>query len=143
MPESTPTLAAEIDALRNAYAALNRGDIPGFVRMFDSQIERVELFSGRNYRGLAAVTEHVVEGRSAWAEGACEPQQFLPVGDRVVVLVEVRVRLKAETDWRTGRLADVYTFSNGQVTEFRTFADQREAMAWAGLKPAPDSELPH
>jgi uncharacterized protein len=133
MHESPPTLAEEIDTLRNAYVALNRGDVPGFVRMFDPQIERVELFSGRNYHGLAAVTEHVVEGRSAWAEGACEPQQLLAAGNRVVVLVEVRVRLKAETDWRTGSLADVYTFRNGRVTEFRTFADHREAIAWAGL----------
>ncbi len=102
----------------------------------------LSFFSGRNYHGLAAVTEHVVEGRSAWAEGACKPQQLLAAGNRVVVLVKVRVRLKAETDWRTGRLADVYTFRNGRVTEFRTFADQHEALEWAGLNPAASSASP-
>lgn len=35
MSKLTPSLAAEIEALREAYAALNRNDIPGFVQVFD------------------------------------------------------------------------------------------------------------
>jgi ketosteroid isomerase-like protein len=136
MREPTPTLTAEIDAVREAYAALNRGDVPGFVRMFDLGVERVELFSGRSYRGLAAVTEHVAAGRATWAEGGCEPQRFLVAGDRVVVMVDVRVRLKDEAQWREGRVADVYTFRDGRVIEFRSFGDERQALEWAGLDPA-------
>jgi ketosteroid isomerase-like protein len=141
MHEPTLTLSAEIDAVRQAYAALNRGDVPGFVRLFAPDVERVELFSGRTYHGLAAVTEHVVGGRSTWAEGGCEPRRFLAAaGNRVVVLVHVRVRVKGETRWREGRLADVYTFRDGRATEFRTFGDQRQALEWAGLDPAAATE---
>jgi hypothetical protein len=42
MGERTPSLAAEIEALREAYAALNRNDVAGFVKDFDPQIERIE-----------------------------------------------------------------------------------------------------
>jgi ketosteroid isomerase-like protein len=135
MREPTSTLAAEIDAVHKAYAALNRGDVLGFVRLFDASVERIEEFpSGGTYRGLAAVTEHVATARATWAEGSCEPQRFCVAGDRVVVFTDVRVRLKNETQWREGRVADVYTFRNGKVVEFRTFGDERQAVQWAGVQ---------
>ena len=139
MSNSTPLLAAEIEAIREAYAALNRNDIPGFVQFFDPQIERIEpadFPQGGTYHGLAAVTAHVAKGRGTWAEGGCEPQRFVVAGDRVIVFVRVRVRLKHETEWREGRIADVYTFRNGKAIQFRTFADERQALEWAGVKAA-------
>ena len=137
MSELTPALAAATDAIRAAYAALNRNDVPGFVEMFDPQIERIEpadFPQGGTYRGLAAVTAHVSKGRGTWAEGGCEPERFVVAGDRVVVSVRVRVRLRGETDWREGRIADVYTFRDGKAVQFRTFADEREALEWAGVE---------
>ena len=94
MSKQTPALAAETQAIREAYAALNRNDIPGFVG---------------------------------------EPQRFIVAGDRLIVFVHVRVRLKDETDWREGRVGDVYTFRDGKAIEFRTFADERQALEWAGV----------
>ncbi len=128
-------LSAEIEALRGAYAALNRGDVAGFVRVLDAQIERVEPpgfpMSG-TYRGLDAVSAHFTEARGAWAEGACEPERFTVVGGRVVVIVRVRVRLRDETAWREGRVADGFAFRDGKAVVFRTFLDEREALEWAG-----------
>jgi ketosteroid isomerase-like protein len=132
-----PALAAEIQTLREGYAALNRNDIPAFLSFFDPQIERiefVELPGGGIYHGLEAMTAHVSQARETWAEGHCQPEQFIVAGDRVVVFVDVRVRLKYETEWRTGKLADVYTFRNGQAIQFRTFADRQKALEWAGVK---------
>lgn len=135
MHEPTSTFAAEIDAVRKAYAALNRGDVPGFVSLFDPTVERIEEFpSGTTCRGLAAMTQHVAEARATWAEGGCEPQRFRVAGDRVIVFVDVRVRLKTETQWREGRAVDVYTFRNGKAIEFRTFFDERKALQWAGVQ---------
>jgi ketosteroid isomerase-like protein len=146
--ENKPTLSAEIDAIRQAYAALNRGDVPGFVQMFDPQIERIERLdpvnfpSGRIYRGLAEVTQHVSKGRATWAEGGCHPQEFIVAGDRVIVLVDVRVRVKDETQWRQGRVADGYAFRNGKAIEFHTFSDERQARQWAGIEPRMQPETP-
>ena len=137
MGKPTPPLAAETEALREAYAALNRNDVPGFVRVFDPQIERIEpadFPQGGNYLGLAAVTAHISKARGTWAEGSCEPQRFIVAGDRVIVFVYVRVRLKHETEWREGRIADVYTFRNGKAIQMRAFADRRQALEWVGVK---------
>ena len=136
MGELTPSLAAETEALREAYAALNRNDIPAMVKVFDAQIERTEpdFPLGGTYHGLAAVTAHLSKGRGTWAEGSCEPERFIVAGDKIIVFVYVRVRLKHETEWREGRIADVYTFRNGKAIQFRTFADRRQALEWAGVK---------
>jgi uncharacterized protein len=141
MDKPTPALAAEAEALREGYAALNRNDIPAFVKVFDPQIERIEppeFPAGGTYHGLAAVKAHLSQARDTWAEGSCEPERFVVAGDRLVVFVYVRVRLKHETEWREGRIADVYTFRNGNAIQFRTFADRRQALEWAGVK-APDA----
>ena len=117
MSNRTSSLAVETEAIRGAYAALNRNDTPGFVAVFDPQVERIEpadFPQGGIYHGLAAVTAHVAKGRGTWAEGSCEPQRFIVAGDRIIVLVHVRVRLKHETEWREGRIADVFTFRNGR-----------------------------
>ena len=137
MNESKEHLSAEIQMLREAYAALNRNDIAGFVKDFDRQIERIEFLelpSGGTYYGLEAVREHVSQGRSTWAEGSCEPERFIVVGDKIVVLTNVRVRLKNEAEWREGCTADVYAFRNGNVIQFRTFADERQALEFAGVE---------
>jgi len=77
------TSAAEIDVLRAIYAALNRGDIPGFVAHFAEDMvwaEFLESPGGGTYRGLAAVRAHAMEARATWAEGACEPERFIVEG---------------------------------------------------------------
>jgi ketosteroid isomerase-like protein len=137
MSKLTSSLAAETEAVREAYAALNRNDIAGFVTIFDPQVERIEpaeFPGGGTYHGLAAVTAHVSKGRGTWAEGSCEPERFIVAGDRLIVFIHVRVRLKDETEWREGRIADVFTFRNGKAIQFRTFADEREALEWTGVK---------
>ena len=134
MDESIQPLAAETEAIREAYAALNRNDIAGFVAVFDPQIERIEFAessSGGTYHGLEAVKAHVAQGRSTWAEGSCEPERFIVAGDKIVVFLHVRVRLKDHTEWVEGRTADVYTWRNGKAIQFRTFADKRQALEWA------------
>ncbi|MBX3268184.1 MAG: hypothetical protein KF831_15910 [Acidobacteria bacterium] len=48
--------------------------------------------------------------------------------------VSFRVRLKDQTDGLDGRTGDVFTFRNGKVTEFRTFAEEKDALEYVGIK---------
>ena len=138
-PTSSPT--AQAQAIRDAYAALNRNDVPGFIALFDAEVIRIEPSDfplGGSFHGLEAVKAHVVKGRSTWAEGGCEPQRVTVAGDRVIAFIHVHVRLKDETQWRDGDIVDIFTFRNGKVIEFRTFTDEREALQSAGIQP-PDA----
>lgn len=135
MDEDTPSLAAETEALRVAYAALNRDDIPSMASALDAEIEWIEPADypfGGTHRGIAAVTALLTKARATWAEGSCEPVQFIPAGDKIVVFVDVRVRVKDRSNWIEARLADVYTFRDGKAIQMRHFPDRREALEWAG-----------
>lgn len=136
MPEKTP-LAAEIEAVREFYAALNRGDVAATLKIFDPKIERVEpagFPGGGTYRGIAAIKEHFEKARANWAEGACEPQRLKAAGNKVIAFIQVRVRLKDEKEWREGRVTDVFTFKNGKAIQFHTFTDEKQALEFAGIK---------
>jgi len=137
MGELTPSLAVETEALREAYAALNRNDIPEVVKSFDPQIEWIEppeYPAGGTYHGRARVKAHLSQARSKWAEGSCEPERFIVAGDKIIVFAYVRVRLEHEMEWREGGIADVYTFRNGKAIQMRHFPDRQQALEWAGAK---------
>ncbi len=137
MGKLTPPLAAETEALREAYAALNRNDIPALVKAFDPQIEWTEPSEypgGGTTHGLAAVKAHLSQARGTWAEGSCEPERFIVAGDKIIVFIHVRVRLKHNMEWVEGRHAAVYTFRSGKAIQMRIFDDKRQALEWAGVK---------
>jgi uncharacterized protein len=137
MEEPTQSLAGEIDALREAYAALNRNDIEGFVKPFDTQIAWIEpdhYPGGGTTKGLAAVKALLTRSRATWAEGTCDAERFVAGGDKIVVFIHVRVRLKDRTEWIEARHASVYTFRDGKAVEMRIFDETRDAPDWVGVE---------
>lgn len=129
--------ATDLEIVKKIYAALNQGDVPGVLKFFDPQVLRVEfedLPTGGTYRGLSEVSAHFLQARSTWAEGACTPERLISEGNKVVVLVHVRVRLKDKTEWIEGRVADGFAFENGKVIEMRSYLKAEDAFAWAGIK---------
>lgn len=133
--------SAEREILMNVmnaiYSAINRNDIEGVLEFLDDDIERVEpagYATAGTHRGHQAVKAHFAEGRGTWAEGACEPENFIFAGDKIVACLKVRVRLKERTDWIEGRFADVFTFRGNKAIHMRTFWETEEALKWVGLK---------
>lgn len=130
-------MSTNFEVLEQFFAAINRNDIPATIKDFDPEIVRVEpegFPTSGTYRGIAEVQEHVRRGRGSWAEGTCEPEKFLENGDKVVVYVHVRVRLKDSTEWIDARFADGFVIRNGKIIEYRTFPERGEALRWAGIE---------
>ncbi len=126
-----------IEALEQFFAAINRNDMQAITKDFDPAIVRIEpegFPTAGTYRGIAEVQEHVSKGRGSWAEGTCEPEKFLVNGDKVVVYLHARVRLKDSTEWIDGRFADGFVFRNGKIIQYLSFGERAEALAWAGIK---------
>ncbi len=127
----------EIEVLKQFFAAINRNDMQGITKDFDPQIVRIEpegFPTAGTYRGIAEVQAHITKGRGTWAEGTCEPEQFLTNGDKVVVYLHVRVRLKDSTDWVGGRFADGFVLRDGKITQYLSFGEQLDALKWAGIE---------
>jgi ketosteroid isomerase-like protein len=128
-----------IGALRRAYAAFNRNDIAATVEALDPQIEWTEpseFGGGGTYHGHDGVKAYLTQSRADWAEGSSEPERFITAGDKIVVFVHARVRLKDSTEWWETRLADVFTFRDAKAVSMRAFADRQRALEWAGVKDA-------
>jgi ketosteroid isomerase-like protein len=135
--QPTPELQSAVAALRTAYAAFNCGDIDSAILPFDPQIEWTEppeFSDGSTYHGVQAVKGYLTQSRSGWAEGASEPEQFIPAGNRIVVFVRARFRLKGTDQWQDISLADVYTFRNGKAISMRAFASREAALRWAAAE---------
>lgn len=124
-------------ALERFYAAVNRFDLVAIVQDFDAQIVRVEpegYETAGTYRGIDEVRACVAKGRGTWAEGRCNPENFLVKGDQVGVYLHARVRLKDAADWVDGRFADGFKFRGGKIARYQTFWERREALVWAGIE---------
>ena len=131
-----PDMNQAIAALRDAYAAFNRGDMEAAVASLDADIEWIEpkeFPGGGAYRGRESAKQYLAQSRAAWAEVSSEAEQFIPAGDRIVVFVHARVRAKGSSEWQDVRLADVYTFRDGKAIQMRAFADRNEALRWVGM----------
>jgi ketosteroid isomerase-like protein len=133
----TPPLAAETEALKKASAAFNRNALAATVEALDHQIEwtePAEFPGGGTYHGHEAVKAYLSQSRADWAEGSSEPERFIVAGNKIIVFVHARARLKDSTEWHDTRLADVFTFRNGKAIQMRAFADRRQALEWAGVR---------
>ena len=83
----------------------------------DPRIEWTETaeFPGvGSYHGHVDVQVYLSRSRKVWAEGSSEPERFIVAGDKIIVLVHVRVRPKDSTEWHEMRIADVFTFRKRQ-----------------------------
>lgn len=125
----------EIETLKRFYDAINRFDLDACVRDFDPEIVRVEP-SGHptagTHHGIAAIRDHLAQGRGTWAEGTCQPTRFAVAGDKVVAICHVHVRQHGKTDFIEGDLADVFTFRAGKITAYQTFWEPADGLAFAG-----------
>lgn len=127
----------EIEVLKQFFAAINRNDMQAITKHFDPQIVRIEpegFPTAGTYRGIAEVQEHVAKGRATWAEGTCEPEEFLTNADKVVVYLHVWVRLQDSTDWVGGRFADGFVLREGKITQYLSFGERLDALKWAGIE---------
>lgn len=127
----------EVEALKQFFAAINRNDMQAITKDFDQQIVRVEpdgFPTAGTYRGITEVQEHVAKGRGTWAEGTCEPEKFFVNGDKVVVYLHARVRLKDSTHWVGGRFADGFMFRDGKIVQYLSFGERADALNWAGIE---------
>jgi len=112
---------------RRSYEAFARGDLDGALRSMDAEIvwhEAEGLPHGGVYHGLAAVREHVFGPLDPWWEGfAATPEEFLSLGQHVLVLGRYTGQAKATGAALDAPFAHLWTFRDGRAVLFRQFTD--------------------
>ncbi len=130
-------MTAEIELLKDYFAAINRNDLHAISQYFDPEIVRIDpegFPTAGTYRGIAQVHANVSKGRGTWAEGSCTPEQYLAKSDRVVVYLFAWVRLHDTTEWIGGRFADRFAFRNGKIIDYHSFGERDDALKRAGIE---------
>ena len=122
----------DVEAMRRAYDAFNRGDVPTVLQVFDEAIEWYEPGGGNavsgTFRGPQSVANDVFATvPQSFEEFTAEPQQFIDAGDHLVVVGRFRGRSKSGQQLDAA-FAHVWTMRNGKA---RAFHNHVEAEPWA------------
>ena len=123
----------DVDRLRDAYRAFNEGGgveailerlAPSFrVRDRESSPDRETRF-GRE--GVMQLFDSYMEAFDALR---LEPEEFIEVGDDIVVSLNQRARGKGSGAEVVARVAHVWTIRGGEVCGLRIFGDKSRALA--------------
>jgi ketosteroid isomerase-like protein len=126
----------DIEIIRQIYYGINQNDIDAVVNLMDVDIMRIEpedFPTAGTFWGHHDVRQHLIKGRSTWAEGGCEPVDFFTAGNKIVVTVHIKVLLKDHSEWIDAWIADGFILKNGLVTAFHSFSNNKKAFEWAGI----------
>ena len=116
-------------AVKEAYAAFGRGDIPLVLEMMAEDVHwttpgprDLVPFAGE-FKGRPAVAEYFTSLAATEETLAFEPHEFIVQGELVVACVFYRARVRA-----TGRIYEtetvhIFRFYNGRVIGFREYLD--------------------
>ncbi len=122
----------DVDTVRGAYDAFNRGDIPSVLESYDAEVEWVEPGGGNapagTFRGVDSVEQDVFSRvPEQFDDFTVDTDEFNDEGDKVVVTGRFRGKAKsgAELD---APFEHVLEMRDGKVVRFENSVDQT---AWA------------
>ena len=128
---------ANVETLRQALDAFNRGDKVAWLAVVDPEAENFpprEWPENAPIRSPEAIWDFYVEAVNAWEEGEFEWGEFIDVGEETVVANQLRhMRGKtsgAAVEWSYWV---VFEFRDRKVVRTRWFAERDEALVAAGL----------
>jgi ketosteroid isomerase-like protein len=122
-----------VERLRAAYAAMADGDFTPGADLFAADVLFEPMADGRRtYVGREAVAEQMRQFLGSWSEYRIEAQEFVEVGDAVVVTERQHGRGKSSGIETEMTFFAVWTFRDGLVVRARWESDRAEAMRAAG-----------
>jgi ketosteroid isomerase-like protein len=107
----------DVEILKNAYGALNRGDIVGAVDVLEADAEWSEhsdLPEADTYRGRDSIRSFLEDYLESWHEFHQETEQLIDAGDKVAVLLHLLARGKGSGIEVEARYAHVWTMREGK-----------------------------
>jgi ketosteroid isomerase-like protein len=122
----------DVNTMRTAYEAFNRGDIPAVLEAFDQRIEWQEPGGGRapqgTFSGAGSVANDVfTKVPENFDEFEAQPDSFIDAGEHLVVVGTFRGKSKAGRQMQA-RYAHVWRMRDGKAVSFQNHV---EAAPWA------------
>ena len=128
-----------VEAMRRVYEAMACGDFWAAREVFHPEIEwswspsMSGLTGVDTYHGIEGVEAATRDSFEAWDLLWQEAQEFIEVGDDVVVLLRQHGRPKGSTREIEGEAGQVWTFRDNRVIRFKSFDTPADALEAVGL----------
>jgi ketosteroid isomerase-like protein len=123
----------DIEVLRAGYEAASRADWDALLRVMHRDIEWKTTLRG-THRGHEEVKRFLEDQAEPFEEQIFVPEDFLQVGERIVVRVLIRARSTRAPDAvleiRNGQL---WTMRDGKIARCESFPKPEDALEAAGL----------
>ncbi|HEX8642625.1 MAG TPA: nuclear transport factor 2 family protein [Allosphingosinicella sp.] len=131
-------MSADLELVRDLYAAFAAGDVPGVVSRMASDIvwneaENFPYADGNPYRGPDAILAGVFARLgSEWEGFAAVPDEFLDAGAAIVVLGRYRGTHRATGRSLDAQFAHVWRVAGGKAAAFQQYTDTLQAARATG-----------
>jgi ketosteroid isomerase-like protein len=125
-----------VETLRAAYDAFNRGDADAAARLADPDFElrtAARAVNPGTYRGAETARRFFEDLFDPFDEVVIEPEEFFERGDQVAVFLRVRMRPKASSAFVENRIGHLWTLREGKLARLAIFPRREEALEAAGL----------
>jgi len=114
--------------VRNLFECFGRGDVPGLLGLLDEDVDwhikgpdSVPYFGPR--RGHEGALDFFGKLGASVEFESFAPEEFIPGGDKVVVIGGERGRVRATGKSFDNPWAMIFTLRDGKVTKFRSYED--------------------
>jgi uncharacterized protein len=122
-----------VEIMRAAYAAFDRGEPVALFELLDPDIEWRALEDPVIKHGVEGVLESLGGWFQVWDDFRIEAEEFIDGGDHVVAVVMGRGRVAGSGEQVTQRFFQVWTIRDGKIVAFHEYQTRREAIHAAGL----------
>jgi ketosteroid isomerase-like protein len=120
-----------VEILKRAYEALNRGEIESALDVLEPDAEWQEhsdLPEADTYRSREAIREFLLAYLDSWEEFHQETEDLIESGDRVAVLLRMAAKGKGSGIEVEGRYAHLWTMRGGRGIRVDAYADPNRAL---------------
>lgn len=113
--------SGNLEALRNAYRELARGNFRAILPLLDPSVEwlwtpdQMGLMGDEIYRGVTDVSAAMGVWLRTWDTFAVEAEDFTEDGETITVRVRLRGRMRGSEAQLESRQLDVYSFRDGKI----------------------------
>jgi ketosteroid isomerase-like protein len=124
-----------VEILREAYEALNRGDIDTALGVLEPDAEWQEhsdLPEAGTYRSRDAIRTFLLSYLDSWEEFRQETEELIDSGDRVAVVLGMAARGKGSGIEVEARYAHLWTMHDGRGVRVDAYADPDAALEALG-----------
>ena len=125
-----------VEIARQSYDAYVRGDMEASLAMMDPEIEIYDhdILDAGEYRGLEGMLRWQADWDSSWESWRWEAEDFVDVGDRVVVVLRLYAKGR-HSGVDVERLdGAVWTMRGGKAVRLDYYGSKEEALRSVGLE---------